>query len=113
MTKTETRRGVALAALLAGTIAGAAAVAQDAHAKIGLNGLDPYGFAEEGGSPDGTGPRGLGPNGGGLDGAKIVPGKTDKPDPTPILKRGSNPKRASDLGGVMVAFPHCPDPRNC
>jgi hypothetical protein len=104
MTKTEACRRVALAALLAGTIAGTTAVTHDARA-----GLDPYGFADEGVSP----------NGDGSDGAKIVPGKTGKPDSTPTLKRDSDPKRgsgqkrASDLDGVMAFFGGCPDRNNC
>ena len=43
MTKTEACRRVALATLLAGTIA----AAQDAHAGLNLNGSDLNGFAEE------------------------------------------------------------------
>ena len=84
MTKTESCRRVALAALLAGTMAAAPA----AQAKITVNGLDPYGFADRGAPPDGRSP----------DGAEIVVGaKPTTPDP--------DPKRDGSSAG-----PPTPDP---
>ena len=60
MTKTEACRRVALAALLAGSMA----AAQDASART-MNGIDLNGFADRSNAlPDGGGPRGLSPNAG-------------------------------------------------
>jgi hypothetical protein len=92
MTKTEACRRVALAALLAGSMA----AAQEALAAVGepKNGLDPYGFADEGTSP----------NGDSSGGVTIVAVPADPTPPNP------DPKRASDLGGVMVAAKPDPSP---
>jgi len=83
MTKTEACRRVALAALVAGTMA----VAQEASAGM-TNGVDLNGFAA-----DGTLPPGVSPDGANPDGVQIAAG--DKPTPTPDPKRGSSAKGGS------------------
>ena len=98
MTKTEACRRVALAALLAATLAGAHEARADPGFKITVNGLDLNGFADRGAFPTGDGP----------DGAEIVVGaRPPTPDPSPKRssgpKRDANSKRGSDLGGVQVA----------
>jgi hypothetical protein len=106
MTKTEACRRVALAALLAGAMAGA----HEARADRGIatNGLDLNGVNMQGVSPHGAGPdaaaparaadpsrlrlraarpatpeRAAGPEGG----VRIALWKTDKPEPTPTPKK--------------------------
>ena len=98
MTKTEACRRVALAALLAGSMA----AAQDASAGT-MNGISLNGFADRSNAL---------PDGGSPDGAEIAAG-TAKPDPTGNPKRGSNSKRASNPDGIMAFFDGCPDPKNC
>ena len=99
MTKTEACQRVALAALLAGSMA----AAQDARAGFNLNGSDLNGFADRGALPDGDGP----------DGAKIAIGTGNKPDTSGNPTRGSDPKRASNPDSIMVFFGGCPDRNNC
>jgi hypothetical protein len=86
MTKTEACRRVALAALVAGTMA----VAQEASAGM-TNGLDLNGFAADGTLPPGVSPDGANPDGANPDCVQIA----DKPTPDPNPKRGSSAKGGS------------------
>jgi hypothetical protein len=92
------RIALAAAAIVYGSALSAAPAAQAGAIcegwGCGHNGLDPYGFAEGGASP----------NGDSSGGVTIVAVPADPTPPNP------DSKRASDLGGVMVAAKPDPNP---